>query len=143
MIASLRLVPGYAVEAHGGVAGVEHFELVVFITRFEDELSIVLPGKPGGHNIVGTDILLYVVLAPVLHNEGLQLLVRVGYSECIEAYLHLHLLVSLVDIDVGVSGDAEADAHQQLGNSELHDHHLAVFLIFDDVEAVVTALFQP
>ena len=54
-----------------------------------------------------------------------------------------HLLVAVVDIDVGIGGDVEGNAHQGLHEHEADGHHgRLVVVLVDDGQPVVAAHFQ-
>ena len=104
----------------------------------------MLPLQTVGSHVVRADVHFLVVLAPVLHDDRPDLVFHVAHVDAAVEHGHRHLLVALVEVDVGICGDAHANLHQRLHDPELSAEHLLVAVVLVvDVQAVVAAHLQP
>ena len=95
-------VPVDMVNAHRGVADVEYLKLVVLIARVEYQVAVVLPLYLAHLHVGWFRVHALVVLPSVLHHHRSDLVLQVGDAKAVAVYRHRHLMVALVEVDVGV-----------------------------------------
>ena len=85
-----------------------------------------------------------IVPPAVLHDDGGELSVGVEDIQPSVAQLHLHLLVGVANVDIGVIGDVHGNTHARLHHHETGDEHgrLIVVVLVVDRNAVVAAHLQ-
>ena len=138
-----RPVPFHALDAHGGMADVEGFILVILVSGIENQLSVVRPLQPPVVHEVGFHVPARIVFPAVLRHHEAQLLVMVGHRGRSVVHTHGYLLVRAVHVHVGIGRCLKPDPHQRLRNHELHGQHRGVSIILViHRESVVAAHFQ-
>ena len=137
-----RFVPSDACQSHGGVTRIQYLELMVFITRIEYQVLVVLPLQTLVGDIIWRDVHLHVVLPSVLHHKRLYLLVGSCHPESVEFHRHPYLLVSAVQVQVCVCGDAQSYQHDGFCNAQFHHKDFLFAVIINDVQPVVTTHAQ-
>lgn len=133
-------IPPDALKAKGSMTDVECLKFVIFVSAVEDVLRIVFPSQAVVHDILGFGVDDGIVAPTVLHDYGCKLAFRVGHGDVAIVELHGHLLMSAVDVAVGVGGNTEADAHARFYDHEASaEHRFVVVVLVVDRHAVVSA----
>ena len=119
---------------------VEHLEFAVFVASGEDKIAVVVPHQSVAAYILWLGIDHRVVPSLVLQYDGTYLRGMVGDAQSPIVHTHAHLLMAVVDVDVGVTGDAEAHFHAWFHNHETRrEHGLAVVVLVVHRDAVIAA----
>ena len=113
---------------------------MILVASIEYQLSAMNPLQILGCSSRWRYVHLHIVLASVLHDEGLNLVIGTGHGDAVERDLHRNLLVTVVDVDIGIGADIHADAHQRLQHSDFHNGRILLCVVVDDMEAIVAAL---
>lgn len=84
------------------------------------------------------------LLIPVLHHDGIDLIIRTYHLQILILQCHVQLLVTLVDIDIRVCRHAESDVDNRFHDIELRvKHFLIAMILIIDGEPVVAAHADP
>ena len=84
-----------------------------------------------------------IVPAAVLHYHRLDLVGGIDDAQTIEGHIHRHLLVRLVDVDIGIGVNHHRNTHLGVNHHEADsEHRLVVVVVIVDGEAVVATHLQ-
>ena len=133
-------IPLQFLQSHRRMVHVEHLKLAIHVTCREDQVSLMRPLKALGTHIVRLHVPDRIVPSAILQHDGLQLAHRVGDAQVAVLQGALHLLMTFVDIDVGIRGIAEGYVHLQLHHHKAsRKHRLAVVILVKDRQLIVAA----
>ena len=137
-------VPVDVVNAHRGVADVEHLIFVVLVACVEYQVAVVLPLYLAHLHIGRFGVHALGVLPSVLHHHRSYLVLHVGDVEAVVVHCHRHLVVAQVEVDVCVRRHAQSYVYHWLHHLKFGTEHFRIVVVFViDVQPVVAAHLHP
>ena len=136
-------VPVDGFQSHGRMVHVQHFELSIFIASVKNQLLVVYPFQCVGHDVLRLDVESFFVPPTVLQHDGLDLGCRIGYLQHAIVYLHVHLLMRSVDVDVCIGHHLHLDTSERFHDHEARRQDFLVVVVFvENREAIVPTHLQ-
>ena len=137
-------IPLDLLQSHRRMVEVKHLKLAVHIAGRKDELAIVRPLQAIRAHIVGLGVPHRIVPPAVLQDHRPHLSPGIGDTDVGVVEMDAHLLVRLVDVDVGVGSVSDRHLHLRVYHHEARRKQRASIarIVVKDLQTVVAAHFD-
>ena len=137
-------IPRYCFYTEGRMFWVKNFKLSIFIAAIKDEVATMIPTQPITHQILWLGVDNSIIPSSVLHHHSFYLCFWRCDSKISIFQIHRYLLMTFVDVVVGIGSHRKPNFHQRFNNHKADSKdRCVVIIIVNYSKAIVATYLQP